>query len=119
MNNPEAIKKLEAYLECKTRESKGVFEECNTDMCDNCDLCYAQGNVGEHKESIRLAIEALKKDWISSEERVPDDANDVICTDGKDMFFAWYSKNLNGWFCYFNKKTVTHWMPLPELPKKE
>lgn len=61
MNREEAKEKLQAYLECKTKQIKGIWEECNDDLCDNCDLCYLQGNNGEHKESIRLAIEALEK----------------------------------------------------------
>ena len=28
-------------------------------MCDNCSLNYEQGNMGEQKETLRMAIEAL------------------------------------------------------------
>lgn len=61
MTREEAKEKLQAYLECKTKQTQGIWEECNDDLCDNCDLCYLQGNNGEHKESVRLAIEALEK----------------------------------------------------------
>jgi hypothetical protein len=60
MTNEEAIKKIKAKLECMDRQTRGIFEECNSDMCDSCDLNYAQGNMGEQKEALRTAIKALK-----------------------------------------------------------
>ena len=40
---------------------KGNYEECNDSMCDECDLCYMQGTIGEHIESIETAIKAIKE----------------------------------------------------------
>ena len=60
MTNEECIKMLKAKLECMDRQTRGIFEECNSDMCDNCDLNYAQGNMGEQKETLRIAIKALE-----------------------------------------------------------
>ena len=51
MMESEAREKLFAYLKCKEREVKGIYEYCNNDMCDVCYLCYAQGTTGEHIES--------------------------------------------------------------------
>jgi hypothetical protein len=42
------------------RQTRGIFEECNSDMCDSCDLNYDQGNMGEQKETLRMAIKALE-----------------------------------------------------------
>lgn len=61
MTESEAIKKLRAYCKCQILQAKGIYEDCNEELCDNCDLCYAQGNVGEHIESIEIAIQALEK----------------------------------------------------------
>ena len=61
MKESEAREKLLAYLECQEREVKGIYEDCINDMCDDCALCYAQGNTGEHIESVKVAIQALKK----------------------------------------------------------
>ena len=61
MTNSEAVKKLRAYLKCKAREVKGIYEDCNNKRCDDCDLCYMQGTTGEHMTAIGIAIQALEK----------------------------------------------------------
>ena len=61
MTESEAIEKLRAYHKCQILQVKGIYEDCNNKLCDNCDLCYAQGNVGEHIKSIEIAIQALEK----------------------------------------------------------
>ena len=40
---------------------KGIYEECNNSICDECDLCYMQGTNGEHIASIEIAIKVLKE----------------------------------------------------------
>ena len=61
MKESEAIEKLRAYHKCQRLQVKGIYEDCNEKLCDNCDLCYAQGNTGEHIESVKVAIQALEK----------------------------------------------------------
>ena len=61
MTESEAIEKLRAYHKCQRLQVKGIYEDCNENLCDNCDLCYAQGNTGEHIESVKVAIQALEK----------------------------------------------------------
>ena len=61
MTEMEAIEKLRAYHKCQILQVKGIYEDCNEKLCDNCDLCYAQGNTGEHIESVKVAIKALEK----------------------------------------------------------
>ena len=61
MTENEAIEKLRAYHKCQRLQVKGIYEDCNEKLCDNCDLCYAQGNTGEHIESVKVAIQALEK----------------------------------------------------------
>lgn len=65
MTNEEALKHLTAKLECLTR-SKGFREKCNSynsyEGCYECDLAYDQGTIEEQKESLKLAIEALKQE---------------------------------------------------------
>ena len=81
MTNSEAIEKLKAYLKCQRLQVKGIYEDCNEKLCDNCDLCYAQGNNGERIKSIELAIKALEKqekikDLLDSCTAYPDDMCD-------------------------------------------
>ena len=60
MDERGALEKLEAYCKCQKMQVKGHYEECNDNMCDECDLCYMQGTNGDHIASIEIAIKALK-----------------------------------------------------------
>lgn len=56
-------------------------------------------------------------EWISAEERLPDNGETVLTVDNEGYMIvaSWYE--LGGWFlpvCRANP--VTHWMPLPEPP---
>lgn len=59
MTNTEAKKFLAAKLECKERYTS--TSSCD-DECEECSLCYAQGNMGEQKEALRVAIKALEQE---------------------------------------------------------
>ena len=61
MTESEAVEKLRAYAKCQSLQVKGIYEDCNNKICDNCDLCYMQGTTGEHCEAIDIAIQALEK----------------------------------------------------------
>ena len=61
MTEIQAVEMLKAYHKCKILQVKGIYEDCNNKLCDNCDLCYAQGNAGEHIKSIEIAIQALEE----------------------------------------------------------
>lgn len=60
MTSEEAKKMLKAKLECLKRETSGTDIDCNSRNCDECSLCYEQGNMGEQKEALDLAIKALE-----------------------------------------------------------
>ena len=62
MTIEEAIKRANAKLQCIDRESSGLDEMCNKYKCYDCELNYEQGNIGQQKEWLRLAITALKKE---------------------------------------------------------
>lgn len=56
--------------------------------------------------------------WISVEERLPEEHTDVIVTDGSNV--AYCRKYGDGFYTNVGKCcNVTHWMPIPELPKEE
>lgn len=77
MTNEQAKKMLKAKLECLKRETSGI--DCN-DKCDECELLYAQGAMGEQKEALDIAIKALEQTrWIPVSERLPEEYIHVLC----------------------------------------
>ena len=60
LTNEQAIEMMEAKLKCMTRDVSGSDEVCNQKGCDGCYLNYAQGNMGEQKEWLRMGIKALE-----------------------------------------------------------
>ena len=50
-----------AKEKCMERETSGTDTDCNIFNCDNCILCYEQGNMGEQKEALKFAIETMRK----------------------------------------------------------
>lgn len=68
-----------------------------------------------------------KQEWISVEERLPGVSGRYICAVKDKNGHTWtvaadYSLEMKTWFgLMFGeiKNTVTHWMPLPDPPKKE
>ena len=62
MKESEAKGFVQGKLDCMNKCN--VFERehsYNTDLCDNCDYCYSQGNFGNQKEAFSVAINALEK----------------------------------------------------------
>ena len=62
MTESEARGFVQGKLNCMKK--CGVFERehsYNTDLCDNCEYCYSQGNFGQQKEAFQMAINALEK----------------------------------------------------------
>ena len=62
MTNEQAKKMLKAKLECLKRETSGTDFDCNNSNCDECSLNYEQGNMGEQKEALDMAIKALEQE---------------------------------------------------------
>ena len=60
MKKQEAIKMLTVKVECMRRETSGIDVDCNSRNCDNCELCYTQGTMGEQQEALTMAISALQ-----------------------------------------------------------
>jgi hypothetical protein len=69
-------------------------------------------------------------EWISVKDKLPEiiidnfSSGDFLITDGKNISIGSYEENYNcdGWHWYdemYTVEEVTHYMPLPELPKKE
>ena len=74
------------------------------------------------REAFKLGVEWADANqpnpWISVEERLPEEHTDVIVTDGSNV--AYCRKYGDGFYTNVGKCcNVTHWMPIPELPKEE
>lgn len=105
-----------------------VICTCN-DIIDNCDR-MTSGNYMHNINAIKLMakiirdnclphlFETLQSPWISVEDKLPEEHTDVIVTDGSSV--AHCKKYGDGFYTNIGKCcNVTHWMPIPELPKEE
>lgn len=121
MTIEEAKKMLKAKLECLKRETSGTDIDCNYRNCDECNLCYEQGNMGEQKEALDMAIKSLESQqkWIPVSERLPKETGIYMTTiDYGKLGLAtgqrFYHGSL-GW----EDDCVIAWMPLPQPYKAE
>ena len=94
MTNEQAKKMLKAKLECLKRETSGTDFDCNNSNCDECSLCYEQGNMGEQEEALDMAIKALEQqpceDTISRQAAI--DA--IMCEPTEAHYPSWYAERL-------------------------
>ena len=61
MTKEESIAMLKAKRECIELDTNGNAELCDRN-CGNCKLNYEQGNMGEQKEALEMAIKALEQE---------------------------------------------------------
>lgn len=74
--------------------------------------------TGSNLVDIIHALAEQTPKWISVEDRLPEDDQDVlICVRGQTIDTGYYYHEY--WVAYACMSSdVTHWMPLPELPDK-
>ena len=101
MTNEQAKKMLKAKLECP--------------------LCYEQGNMGEQKEALDLAIKALEQQrWIPVSKKMPKPRIDVWCNSDMGQMVGYYDEYAETWYGRdYMELIVTAWMPLPEPYREE
>ena len=81
--------------------------------CLNCGDCLT---CNEHDE----AINALQTTtWISVKDRLPDKAGDyLVYYDNGIINIRWFVSECDCWIRKPYQMVITHWMPLPKLPKQ-
>lgn len=95
-----------------------------------CDKCSAEANI-EHwntrpiEDALNKRIAELEaaQRWIPVSERLPEENQQILSTDGKefylDYYARWEGKDNPPCFCDGLSWAVTHWMPLPKPPEVE
>ena len=61
MTEGEALNMIQAKLICMELYDLSCIEKGCDRKCENCEYNYAQGNNGEQKEALKVAIQALEK----------------------------------------------------------
>ena len=61
MTESEALNMIQAKLTCMELYDLSCIEKSCDRKCENCEYNYAQGNNGEQKEALKVAIQALEK----------------------------------------------------------
>lgn len=63
-------------------------------------------------------------EWINVKDKMPEDGKEVLFSDSSSIMVGWYNADKEYWeltdadmIAY--AQDVTHWMPLPELPKMD
>ena len=83
------------------------------------------GSFTEYLAEYLIANGVTVQEWVSVEDRLPEDDSDVLAYlrigEESRIFPANYAKGM--WFdCVFNTpatERITHWMPMPQPPKGE
>lgn len=86
----------------------------------------AEYAINKHTDNLISKLDELISDsdksrWISVTKKLPNAYDLVLATDGEEIGFAAYQQKGNYWLGNEGfdiiYPEVTHWMPLPELPK--
>ena len=105
------------------------------DACENCKVGeiqnrreyieFAAANVIERLSAENAALREKVPQWISVEERRPEPGKRVLATDGVFVGEAIFARD-SRWSGYGGGilrdcigSVITHWMPLPPVPKED
>lgn len=101
------------------------------EMAKDLDACpYLAESIGtdKHEGDIKIAEYLVykkgyrKQEWISVEDRLPEDEIPVLVFTAKGKYYVGYyykavtSPTFTGFYADSCRRDVTHWMPLPEPP---
>lgn len=125
---PEVLKLKAPRLSAK--ELAKTLRLCDSVSCTGCALFEfvncgsdAKQQAADMLEKLAAEKDEKKPKWISVKDRLPERKDDVYfcCINSLAFPGSQYVKPLK--FCgngkWWKDADVTHWMPLPELPKEE
>ena len=92
-----------------------------------------QYDRNQYEKGYADGLNHRETEWISVDERLPEEGKNVLCIEGNKTFIAFMETVEDcgthvpvfwDWVAYdrddtWNEVCPTHWMPLPEPPKKE
>ena len=95
---------------------------CWIRLAMGCQIANASGWLNDRRDKICPLIEVPDNGgWISVKARLPEEDVDVLAYNGVVPFIAAYTTNPSKrWYTISGREIYpTHWMLLPEPPKKE
>ena len=105
---------LEKILE-EIEEKNKISDDCNENLAFIDGIRYG---LIEAKKIICSHMDDAENDgWIPVDERLPEDGETVLCTDGEDIFLVEYKASLDVGFGYID--WITAWKPLLEAYRPE
>ena len=110
-------------LEKVDRFSKVAFEQ-NMVILGKQDVITKQERVRANLQDEIWQLEQQIPRWISVEERLPEDYEDVviIMRNGASSWYRVAYREYGGWSFGGGRRVtdeVTHWMPIPPMPKED
>ena len=118
-----------------SNEKQQKIVEMAKDICRHQNVCTDVCKPISACDALRYAERAVeagyvKQEWISINERLPEDNGDelIVCTEDGFVGAARFTAVIEEGFCWMENEGsdfydgdliegVTHWMPLPEAPK--
>ena len=106
-------------------KDKQIIEEVANFLWKNT-LIHTEDLCHDVAETLVIAGYRNQSEWISVDERLPEEnGRYLVCVNVSHLAFTSltiiavmeYGKN-HGFYLYSEDEPVTHWMPLPEPPKK-
>ena len=104
------------------------FEHWQSRKCKQCPYMKADDEWCDSADGVRgdaityiQQLESQVPKWISVEERLPENDNDVLIMTPTGVSIGYCNIYCGYWADYINDEDdhITHWMPLPEPPKEE
>ena len=100
-----------------------LLQEDNVCEPSDCKYCGVKGGCGYYRTADRLIANGVTvQEWISVEDRLPDDNDRVIAFRPNEPEISAYKYCVMwGWSVKASLKHrgITHWQPMPQPPKGE